>query len=89
MKKYIVKNCPALNLPLFEDYEEPAIKNGCMQEETGCEEISNCLIKQIVELCKEPFNNFDLDDTRIQDKKFYAHLLLMPILKLLEIEEVE
>ena len=77
--KYVIKNCENLH---FDKY--------CSFSDTEyCKDRSNCLIKQIVELCKEPFNNFDLDDTRIQDKKFYAHLLLMPILKLLEIEVVE
>ena len=78
---YIVRNCPALNLPLFEDYEEPAIKNGCMQEETGCEEICNCVIKQIVRLCKEnQFFNYGA--------VMLGNGLSADILDLLEIEEV-
>lgn len=81
MKKYIVKNCPALNLPLFEDYEEPAIKNGCMQEETGCEEINNCLIKQIVDLCKYFKNNFVVNQA--------VQMLTDNILNKLQIEEIE
>lgn len=89
MKKYIVKNCPALNLPLFEDYEEPAIKNGCMQEETGCEEISNCLIKQIVELCgkQKKWESEKMESGQIIEIYNGAYDFAQEVLGLLEIQE--
>ena len=88
MNKYVIKNCPAT----YQNFEDKFVCTSRIKQKGFpfyCQDCTDCIIKQIVELCKEPFNNFDLDDTRIQDKKFYAHLLLMPILKLLEIEEVE
>ena len=81
---YKIKNCPAYNKT-----ESIGIGTCLDKFELKCKDVSDCLIKQIVELCKKPFKNFDLDDTKYQEKRLYAHLLLMPILTKLDIEEVE
>lgn len=53
MNKYIVKNCP-----LYEQYDCFNIgrcknSNSCNGIHAGfCKDIPNCLLKQIVELCK-------------------------------------
>ena len=63
--KYIIKNCPAINDRLCK------LEKGL----THCVDVSNCILKQIVEKCKENYANEN-------------HGLADEILSLLEIEEV-
>lgn len=45
-KKYIIKNCPCYSW-------EEGCKNGKV-EEWHCQDCTDCLLKRIVDLCKEP-----------------------------------
>ena len=79
--KYIIANCPCF----FEENEEvndyTCAWNGT--EELACQDCTDCVLKQIVELCK-PLNTK-------QPKSYYnlEVLLAKKILKLLDIQEVE
>ena len=73
MKKYVVKNCPA-----YKGYCTNEFRYG------QCLEISDCLIKQIIEICKEAVNNDD-PYQRMYAGKMYCE----PILELLDIQEVD
>ena len=50
--KYIIKNCPATFQNIGDEYVCPSV---CRQEgfPVYCENTTNCLLKRIVELCKE------------------------------------
>lgn len=71
--KYIIKNCPArFNKVNGEQGCTDNLKKLCLD----CHEVSDCLLKRIVELCA---NKYYKDVYELEDK----------ILKLLEIEGVE
>ena len=85
MNKYIIKNCPCftINGEAFNSCKckDSSSINGIHQE--FCKDILDCLLKRIVELCKE---NYTSDDNVFDiSKKIFA----LRILDLLEIEEVE
>lgn len=65
-KKYIVKNCPA-----YSDYCEE-IKS------YECQDCTNCLIKQVIEKCKDSL-----------DMGYRDEFISSEILQLFEIEECE
>ena len=44
MSKYIIRNCPALSFSLG---------FYCDEHQKKCQDCTNCVMKQIVELCKE------------------------------------
>lgn len=78
MTKYIIKNCPALLIS--------GICNGINVKGLACKNNTDCLLKRIVELCKEPnepyYNpecEFGIGRTDLAEE----------ILELLEIEECE
>ena len=88
MSKYIVRNCPAIFL-------SPSvcalhhIKTGKAKD---CEDISNCLLKQTIDICLQEKNNpYELpiidEDERIH--KLGKNELAREILKIWEIVEVE
>lgn len=80
MSKYIVKNCPALRW----DREKFKV---CYEgnKETKCCDVDDCIIKQIVGLCKETCRKRCTNDC-LGTKK---HCGYGQILKLLDIQEVE
>lgn len=82
MSKYIINNCPALFLT-----------GVCAEKQlTYCEDRADCLLKQIVELCKKIiFLNRGTDFT---DVDMYKHavgenFVAKQVLQLLDIQEVE
>lgn len=84
MSKYIIKNCPALLLT-----------GVCAEKQlTYCEERTDCVLKQIVELCRE--ENVEGEKVasimRLSNKdtkEFLSRFASNKILELLDIEEVE
>jgi hypothetical protein len=73
MIKYIIKNCPAI-------YGDEYCKENTYEDGTVlCQDCTNCLLKQIVELCKEEFKGQYSD----------AWSLAQKISELLDIQEVE
>lgn len=86
MDKYIIKNCPCYN----KDYS-------CQSKDniTGkyCQDCTDCVMKQIVELCKkyiENYNNkvfYDNDDVKIlMGKVMLSQSILSEILDMQEVE---
>lgn len=80
MTKYIIKNCNVIYFNL----DKTAICNDLMLEyPCECKERAHCLLKQVVELCKEDYtsenNVFDIS------KKLFAQR----ILDKLDIQECE
>lgn len=76
MSKYIIKNCPALSFSLG---------FYCDEYQKKCQDCTDCVMKQIVELCKENLNSLE---TYI-DIRSLECTVLQNILKLLDIQEVE
>lgn len=88
--KYIVKNCPAcvISPSVCSEWH---IKNGGKAKD--CQDISDCLIKQVIEKCKS------VDCDCIVDRKNCGQMDFLPmccdlwkskdILQLFEIEECE
>jgi hypothetical protein len=83
--KYIVKNCPAKYYEFIDDEQK------CFLKDKKCKHIPDCLLKQIVELCKVNnclCDNCDgagyFDGCKDTDCSFY---MLMQIETLLGIEE--
>lgn len=75
MDKYIIKNCPAIY---------GAFTDGCKKDhyEDGsvlCQDCTDCVMKQIVELCKDKM------DTEFNSGSIFAE----EILNLLQIEEIK
>lgn len=68
MKQYIIKNCPAYDNRIW---QEPT----CNINTLDCKDITDCLLKQIVDECRE--QNLKYDTTACS------------VLELLEIEECE
>lgn len=79
-KKYIVKNCPCFN----EGHPDLRFLGECLDltqaENDCCAEVTNCLIKQVIELCK--------DVSGYSDFAFGQRDKADEILQLFEIEEV-
>ncbi len=81
MNKYIVKNCPARD-------KFGLCWNGSLEY---CEDCTNCLIKQVIELCNDdlkPIREWQEGDTIFVEYKKDVHLA-RDILQLFDIEEVE
>ena len=78
MKKYIIKNCPAR-------FDKVNGEQGCTDNLKklclDCYEVSDCLLKRIVEI----FKDFRKDSILINGNQ----IMVEEILNLLEIEEVE
>lgn len=70
MSKYIIKNCPA-----YSEYWAEGCNN---REKTAwvCKDCTDCVMKQIVEYCRD-------------NEKYGDEYYTNPILKLLDIQEVE
>lgn len=69
MSKYIIKNCPAYYINTCSDSKV---------KEEYCSECTDCVMKQIIELCKERTVGF-IEEGLIKDD----------MLKLLDIQEIE
>lgn len=86
MSKYIVKNCPAMCTSKYFTGE-------CRLECILCKDITDCLIKQVIEKCKEPeqvYRNYDNPLTQVQCNTLFGRRTLgNEILQLFEIEECE
>ena len=73
--KYIIKNCPAI-------FKHPVGHWNCQQGKE-CKDCTDCLLKQIVELCKENLNSLET----YVDVRSLECVILQNILKLLDIQE--
>ena len=76
MSKYIIKNCPALSFSLG---------FYCDEYQKKCQDCTDCVLKQIVEKCKENLNSLEA----YVDVRSLECVILQNILKLLDIQEVE
>ena len=79
MTKYIVKNCPTFN-------DNKGFYYSCKNlnvEPIDCQDCTDCLIKQVIEKCKEQFGIIDSDYREGQRD------VALEILQLFEIEECE
>lgn len=75
--KYIVKNCPC--------YTSKGGYYDCWaNQDTWCENVTDCVIKQVIEKCKENLSSLE---TYI-DIRSYECTMLQDILNLFDIEEV-
>lgn len=82
MKKYIISNCPCYDNRIW---QEPT----CNTNALDCQNISDCLLKRIVELCKKEKTIICNIDGKEQILKAYYHTHIGDkVLELLEIEEV-
>ena len=84
--KYIVKNCPCLKSQI--SYKDKLWVNGCSElGEVGsrmcCQDITNCVIKQVVEKCKVVYNT-----ERLNRYKTNGFILANDILQLFDIKEI-
>lgn len=84
MSKYIIKNCPCFNEehPMLANYGE------CLSltdDTEVCQDCTDCVLKQIVELCRETCRK-RCTNYCLGKKKYCGY---GQILKLLDIQEVE
>ena len=97
INKYIIRNCPVCE---FSDWEECTgylaegyICNDIHIEIVECQDRINCVMKQIVELCKDvklTYGRLDKPLTATQCTALFSRATLADeILKLLDIQEVE
>lgn len=82
--KYIIRNCPCFNEghPVLADYGECLSLTSEIQV---CQDCTDCILKQIVELCKKELNSLET----YVDVRSLECVILQDILKLLDIQEVE
>ena len=95
MSKYVIKNCPAFMKPSYcKDKCSYSITNKQdgeltykfeFDENSKCQDCTDCLLKQIVELCKENLQKGCVNYC-LGKKKYYGY---GRILQLLDIQEVE
>lgn len=89
MKTYIIKNCPCYD----KEYEE--CLNTPRDTYKNCIDISDCLLKQINEICKRAQNGYDSEIAHGNYSDKYKHFksgradLGQEICDLLDIEEEE
>ena len=88
MKKYIVKNCPCFN----EGHPELRFSGECLDltqaENDCCAEVTGCLIKQVIEKCKERIQHCeDCREYTCEDCRYDTNGFVGIILQLFEIEE--
>lgn len=85
MSKYIIKNCPNLSHAIMADGTERNFQCG-LEIDKYCQDCTDCVMKQIVELCKE-------ESSIIQHKQKIKvkglNKLADRIFELLDIQEVE
>ena len=92
MSKYIIKNCPAIygiDDGFLCSYREDD------ESEKYCYDCTDCVLKQIVELCKDYYKNCEIEGNCIDDRTctscFFGggNELAQDILSNLDIQEVE
>ena len=79
MSKYIIKNCPA-------------IQQGTCEKYGMCQDCTDCVMKQIVEMCKKEikvYRNTLLPNDGTNTLHFGRQSFAYDILQLLDIQEVE
>jgi hypothetical protein len=88
MSKYVIKNCPSCYyIYCDKEYECNWRGSGITKP---CQDCTDCLLKQIVELCKEQkVINCNIDGKEQVLKAYYHTHLSDKILELLDIQEVE
>lgn len=74
MGKYIIKNCEQIH----------SSDNFCWSKNVFCQDCTDCVMKQIVELCRENLNSLET----YVDVRSFECVALQNILKLLDIQEV-
>lgn len=74
LSKYIIKSCEQIH----------SADNFCWSKNMFCQDCTDCVMKQIVELCRENLNSLE---TYIDVRSFEC-VALQNILKLLDIQEV-
>lgn len=75
MSGYIIKNCEQIH----------SSDNFCWSKNVLCQDCTDCVLKQIVELCKENLNSLEA----YVDVRSFECAMLQNILQLLDIQEVE
>lgn len=84
--KYIIRNCPAI----YGVFLDKCKKDHYEDEAVLCQDCTDCVMKQIVELCKEEkVINCNIDGKEQVLKAYYHTHLGDKILELLDIQEVE
>ena len=84
--KYIIRNCPAYDYDEEFDYhicKQPLVPYECSVDD--CQDCTDCVMKQVVELCKENLNSLET----YVDIRSLECVTLQNILKLLDVQEVE
>ena len=74
MSKYVIKNCEQIH----------SADNFCWSKNVLCQDCTDCVLKQIVELCKENLNSLE---TYVDIRSFEC-VTLQNVLKLLDIQEI-
>lgn len=91
MQKYVVKNCPAYRKG--KSLSHYCKSTGCCintyVDGMDCTTISNCLIKQVIEKCKEAVRTYDNEEFYEDDcdRFFGESAMAQEILELFEVEE--
>ena len=82
-KKYIVKNCPCIYKSYRSDYD--------CDYDGPCEDCTDCLIKQVVDDCKESIKLYENEGWKSDDclKLCGEASMAFRLLQLFEIEEYE
>lgn len=84
--KYLIRNCPAIYGISFDGCKKDHYEDGTVL----CQDCTGCVLKQIVELCKEQkVINCNIDGKEQVLKAYYHTHLGDKILELLDIQEVE
>lgn len=82
MQKYVVKNCPVYKPEIYKDCCD-------IDGNYKCKDIDNCLIKQVIEKCKEAISTYDNEEFYEDDCDYYlgqSHMA-QEILELFEVKE--
>lgn len=79
MSKFIVKNCTCL----YEYGKGDCCNDLKYDQHTLCQDCTNCLIKQVIEKCKQECNPLNNEWNRVKEN------LSQELLQLFEIEECE
>lgn len=81
---YVIRNCPNLSHAIMADGTERNFQCG-LEIDKYCQDCTDCVMKQIVELCKENLNSLET----YVDVRSLECVTLQNILQLLDIQEVE
>lgn len=89
--KYIINNCPNLSHAIMADGIERNFQCG-LEIDKYCQDCTDCVMKQIVELCKDvklTYGKLDKPLTATQCTALFSRATLADeILKLLDIQEI-